>query len=201
MIRKNTIVKNVLGFSLCIVICISTAFIVKYTYSFLQNYFTPDFEFYTDKEDPQVGEIINLQGLKDKNEKSFQDTEHGKLILLVIVDPECGACEIAKDQMRWIQEGIKDSEIEYVFVSFTSKKTTSDFSSYIHKNYQSRNSFLWKDSSLPSPKSLFTTPVPSHILIDSNGKILKTFFGTQRDKSLRKRTADKIIKEVKKVAE
>lgn len=196
MLRNNKIIKIVLGLTLFVSVCLTTAFTVKYSYLFVQNYFTPDFEFYSDEDDPQIGEIINLQGLKDKNGESFQNKKHKGLILMGVVDPECGACLVAKDQINWIQEGIKQSDVEYIFVSFTSDKSLDEFSSYTKKHYKSTNSFLWENSSSITPKSLLTTVVPSHILINSDGKILKTFFGTRKDKSLRERMAKKIIEEV-----
>lgn len=198
MIKSNSITKKILGLFLCVLVCLMTAFTVKYLYSSLTAYFTSDYEFYSAEEDPKVGEVISLDGLKDKDGNSFYDAKHKNLILLGIIDSDCGACLVAKDQIKLIQEGIENLEVEYVFVSFTSNKTSDEFSNYVKANYQSTNSFLWENISLPSPKSLSTAVVPSHILIDSNGTILKTFVGTDRDDSTRKRMANKIIKEINK---
>lgn len=200
MINNKTI-RKVTGLLLCVFALLVTAFTVSYLFSLSQKYFVSDNElFYSAKEDPQVGETITLYGLKDKNGQPFDANERKEFILLSIVDSDCGACKVARDQINWIQKGIKESEVEYIFVSFTSKMPFDKFLDYTQNHYQSTNLFLWKDNSSPSPKSLSTTVVPSHILIDSDGKILKTFLGTHKDRSTRKKMADYIIKEVKETA-
>ncbi len=116
--------------------------------------------------------------------------------MLGIVDPECGACTIAKDQITLIREGIQNTDVEYILVSFTSKASVKEFSAYADSFNLSSTSFLWKDNSNPSPESLLTMVVPSHFLIDSDGKILRKFHGTDKEISVRKRMAKQIIKEI-----
>lgn len=195
MLKNNGIMKRVLGFCICILVCLATAFTVSYFYSFAKDYFAADYEFSADG-DPKVGETIVLNGLTDKNGKSFIDTKHKKFILLGIIDPDCGACAVAKDQIMLIQEGLQNTNVEYVLVSFTSKVSLQKFSAYADSFNLSSNSFLWKGSSNPSPQSLLTAVVPTHLLITSDGKILRKFYGTDKETSVRKKMVRQIIKEI-----
>lgn len=192
----NFIAKGLISISFCILICLFTAFGVRYLYSTAESYFAIEYDFSTYKSGPNVGEVISLEGLMDRTGKSFSKSEHKELILIAVVDPECGASKVAKDQIGWIQEALSKVDVEYILVSFTSKATLEEFSLFADSFNLSTNSLVWKNNSSPKPESLLTMVVPSHFLIDYNGKILKKFPGTNKNTSVRKKMAKQIVKEV-----
>ncbi len=70
MFKNNGILKSVFTLFLCFLVCLATALAVRYSYSFTKDYFVPDYNF-SAYGDPKVGETITLNGLIDKNGKSF----------------------------------------------------------------------------------------------------------------------------------
>jgi hypothetical protein len=82
-------------------------------------------------------------------------------------------------------------------VSFSSKHTAQDVSDYAAKLGVNAASLVWAEDSSSLPPSLNMIAYPSHILIDADGTVLKTFPGTSLERSLRTRLVNEIISDVK----
>lgn len=108
---------------------------------------------------PQNGTQINLAHLKMRNGEPLTNVVHTQLIMLVTVDPECGACKVASDQMHDIQNGVQPQGIEYypvsVTASITSSKSAAEYFSYADSFAFNTPGFLWaNDEELPDRKSV-----------------------------------------------
>lgn len=194
MSGKNILIK-ILGFGLSIVIILTVASGVKYFHTLLENHFFETYDFPSETTGPGVGETISLNFLKNKNEMPLSESQNGKIIVLGVVDPDCGACKVAKDQISRVRDEIQSHDVQYIPVSFTSRDSEKFFK-LADSFGLSTNAFLWSDFNDLASESLQVMVVPSHLLIDSNGRILKKFEGTNKDRIVRMRMANQIIKEV-----
>ncbi len=192
--------KRITEISICIFVIVGVAYGLRYVHSFMTDYFVASYDFSTYQKGPQAGDVIPVENLKNRERKEISEVYQDKLILLGIVDPECGACRVAKDQIAWIQEDIQAHDIVYVFASFTHIGTEEEFFKYTDSFGFEADSFKWTSPD-PPPISLKSFVVPSHLLMDSKGKILGKFPGTNRDIAIRKRIAKQITKEVLHIKE
>lgn len=194
--------KNVLS----IVFCFGLSILIILTVKGLNSFFSFrdsrgfDYDSLIEKEydwtGPKIGENINLNYLKDRNGNSLPQQLKQNRILLSVVDPECGACKIASDQMQYIQENTKNSNINYAVISFSQKLYLDELPHYAESLRLSANTYSWvggNDNILSSVKNMV---LPSHILVDSDGNVIKTYPGTDKEKSTRDRMANQIIKEI-----
>jgi peroxiredoxin len=192
---RNSLVLKIIGLGVCLIIIPVVASGVKYSYSLLNYHFFESHEFPVETTGPKIGETISLNYLKDKTGRTVSESKNGKILLLGIVDPDCGACKLAKDQITWVQEGVQSKNVEYILVSFTSTNSEKFFK-YTDSFGFPTNAFLWSDFNNTQSDSLQAIVVPSHILIDSSGRILKRFPGTNAERYVRRNMASQIIKEV-----
>lgn len=144
---------------------------------------------------PKVGEKINIDYLRDSKSISLSQQLTRSKILISVVDPECLACRTAGDQMKYLSEKLSNSNVNYAVVSFSQKLTDKELSKYIKSLDFEADSFLWTDKNENILPSINAMVLPSHILIDAEGKVIKTYPGTDKEKSTRDRMANQIVKE------
>ena len=60
---------------------------------------------------------------------------------------------------------------------------------------------LWSEQKVTAQGSLSTMAVPSHVLVDRNGIILRKWIGSNQDKSIRQRIATQVISDTWVIAE
>lgn len=142
---------------------------------------------------PKVGEKVDVSELKTNTGIRFSSIADHKLIMLVTVDPNCGACKTASDEIRDVQRRIKQFGIPYYLVSFTSPNPRSEFFQYTDSLRTNTLAFLWDMSEKKPPESLHTMVLPSHILVDSNGVVIRKWLGTDVHKPVRRRMANQIV--------
>lgn len=142
---------------------------------------------------PKVGEKVDVSGLKTNNGIKFSSIADHGLIMLVTVDPNCGACKTASDEIRDVQRRIQQLGISYYLVSFTSPNPRSEFFQYTDSFRTDTSAFLWDMSEMKPPESLHTMVLPSHILVDSNGVVIRKWLGTDIHKPVRRRMANQIV--------
>ena len=160
-----------------------------------------DFSSSTDKNNPsagpQAGTRINLARLKMRNGEPLANVLHTPLIMLVTVDPECGACKVASDEMHDVQNRVQPLGIEYypvsVTASITSSKSSAEYFNYTDSFGFGTPGFLWANDEERPPEALFTMVVPSHLLLDRNGLIVRKWPGTDRSERLRRSMANQIV--------
>ena len=141
---------------------------------------------------PSIGEQIDLKPLKDNAGMSLSSTIGGRLSMLVLVDPQCGACRVASDQMRIVRDTVVNAGVQYYLVSVTSSDPSDDFFKYTDSlNLDSRSYLLRMNEGSPS-QQLYGMVLPSHILIDRTGRIIRKWPGTSTSKSVRLHMANQI---------
>jgi peroxiredoxin len=146
---------------------------------------------------PKIGERIDLARLKDRNGVSLAEWIQGRVAILAFVDPRCGICEYAYDQMRFVNKNAKRAGVGYYTVSVTASTATpdlkaltpSEFFQYTDSISVGAPAFLWDAADERPPDKLYSMSVPSHVLIDRNGTIIRKWLGTDQQESVRKRMA------------
>lgn len=119
---------------------------------------------------PPNGTQLNLARLKTRDGEVLANVISKPLTMLVTVDPDCGACKVASDEMRDVQSRVEPLGMS-VTATVTSPQASADFFSYTDSFGFNSPGFLWAKDEEKPPEALFTMVVPSHILIDRNGVV------------------------------
>lgn len=146
---------------------------------------------------PDAGQIISLNYLKNKDEIPLSEKFDSQLILITVLDPECGACRAAGDQINYLERQIKSLDFGYAVVSFSRKLSHKELSLFLTTQNIFTEPFLWTDETgniLPSIKKMV---LPTHILIDKQGRVIKTFPGTSNERAIRERMTNQILEEIR----
>lgn len=141
---------------------------------------------------PKIGETIDLTKIYDLHGNRLSDSVKGKLLIIAVVDPDCPACESAQSDLHIIENESNKLGLEYFAVSFSSKYSSNEFSTYSKKIAFHSNFLIWKDET-PAPNALLHIVTPSHIMVDDKGKVIYVWLGTSKDEGVRKRMRDQII--------
>ena len=145
---------------------------------------------------PKRGEIVDTSLLLNSDDVPLSKIQKKDLLVLTVVDPECGACKITRDQFRFLSENLKENGIGYYTVTFSPNVSPVQLSEYVKSLGLNSDSLAWSnglETVLPSLKSI---AYPTHILIDSNGAVIKSFPGTSYDKNVRDRMVREVVRQV-----
>lgn len=142
---------------------------------------------------PDIGEKIDLTRLKTKDGKTLASIVGKRPIVLVSVNPECGMCSIAADEMRHLHKKLSSMDINYYMVFFAAQTPQSAFFQYCDSLNVGAQSFLWNAEAGVPPESIFTMTTPSHVLLTSDGTVIRVWPGSYNDKPVRQRMARQII--------
>jgi hypothetical protein len=140
----------------------------------------------------KTGEIIALTNLIPTDGDGALANK--PLILFAVVDPECPYCKISSDIYERLREHVDITQVQYVPVIFAAKFQNSDLTSYSH-SLGFPTAFRWNQNSTPS-EIFERMPTPAHILVDNHGLVLRIWFSSSPDKSVRDRMADQIVSDV-----
>ncbi len=194
--------KNILSIFFCVILTLVIVALFNFVKSFYIFRDTRGYDYDElinagyDWTGPKIGEKIQLNYLKNGDGISLpQKLTHSKT-LISVVDPECFACQAASDQMKYINEKLANSDVNYAVVSFSQKMTNKKLSEYVESLELDADSFLWTDKNENILSSINSMVLPSHILIDAEGNVITTYPGTDKEKSIRDRMANQIIKEI-----
>ena len=140
---------------------------------------------------PIFGERIDLAQLRGADNVTRPDIRNTQLLMIVVVSPECGLCKVATDETRYVRDQIKPLGIPYYVVSFVPSDNPTGFFEYCDSLRLGVPEFLWtKEQPLTS---LSTMVIPSHLLLDRNGVIVRTWPGSNDDKTFRVRMGNQIV--------
>lgn len=140
---------------------------------------------------PDFGEKIDLTQLKGASGTTHLDAGNAQLLMVVAVSPECGMCGVAADEMRYVRDQIAARGIPYYVVSFIPLDNPAGFFKYCDSLGLGVPEFLWtKEQPLAS---LSNMAVPSHLLLDKDGVIIRTWPGSNDDKAFRIRMGNQIV--------
>jgi len=194
--------KNVISIFLCLGLTLVVIFTIRGFQYLIQSHEQGSYDYDSiinkgyDWVGPKAGENLEFNYLVDENSNLLSQSSKNNLILLSVVDSECGASKISKDQMKFLEDNLKDIDVDYYVISFSQKLSPSELSQFVKSMDLSSRPFLWTkgyENTLPSINKMV---LPSHILTDSKGNIIKTFPGTSNEKFIRQRMANQIVGEV-----
>jgi len=183
----------------------ATLILEKNRVSFHERFFTSGYNFRavqaTDEDFSQyrIGEKIELTKLRSIRPDSSQLFEDAKLILLVVVDPECPFVKISGDISKEIKSRLSNSGIRYLPVVFTSVKPNVDLLAYAQSI--GFHDLLIRDQASGSLDILSRMPTPSHVLVDNEGIILQVWFSSSRDFEVSRRMSAQIISDTSLIYE
>ena len=194
-----------LSVTLCLVLTLGIVLAIK-GFSYFKNLFydfrgydyEPNISKQFDWIGPKRGEILDSNYLVDKNGFTLAALTKNDLILLTVIDPGCGACKQTREQFRFLDENLVGKNVDRFIVCFSPTVSPSEMVEYVKAMELNTNSLTWTnglESVLPSIKMI---AFPTHILIDSNGTVIKSFPGTNNDKHVRDRMVRRVLEEVLK---
>lgn len=156
-----------------------------------------DFSFASDEKldwvGPKVGDRINLSRLKTEDGETLAGLVENNLVMVVLVDPACGACKAASDEMRDVRNRIARTGISYYPASITARHSPSEFLEYTQSLGIHGAALLWQDQDEAAPASLVEMVLPSHVLLDSTGVIVRKWPGTDKSPHVRRKMANQIV--------
>lgn len=142
---------------------------------------------------PKIGERIELARLKDRQGNPLVIYARDRVAMLVLIDPECGACQAALDQLQAVRDRIGVEGVPYYLISVTSSVPANDFFAYADSLELGSAIYLWKASELRPPRPLYSMVLPSHILIRPDGAIVRKWPGTSISEYDRARMVNQIV--------
>ncbi len=140
--------------------------------------------------EPKIGENLDISKFKDQTGKAFYDVTNEQLILLAVVDEYCQACDVSKDTISEIRKTTKQLGFGYYPIFFIPAKQENNYPKFSAK--LGFENYFGRDSDVAIPQSLKSMVTPTHILVNKNGIILQIWFGTNKDKEVRKVMATQI---------
>lgn len=142
---------------------------------------------------PDIGEQLDLKQLKGKDGATLADVIGKRPAILVAVNPDCGMCTLAADEMRYIRDQISSTGIGYYPVSFQPTDEGVDLTAYTDSLGLGKVAFQWSTGA-PSPQdSIINMTSPSHLLVGLDGTIIKVWPGSYGEKSVRDRMGKQIV--------
>jgi hypothetical protein len=145
---------------------------------------------------PNVGEKIDLTRLQRKDGKTLASVIPKRPIVLVSINPACAMCKNARDEMSYLREKLSSMDITYYLVGFASETPQLDFFRYSDSLRVGAQSFLWDSEGGRPPESIIMMTNPSHLLLNSDGRVIRVWPGSYNDKAVRDRMANQIIADV-----
>jgi hypothetical protein len=151
---------------------------------------------------PKRGEIIDLRNFRSKEGQELPANKNN-LIALGFVSSKCWMCSESSDLIEYVKTNCLKNGIDYYLVSLGTNETPDEFFSYASKLNLSSNSYIWGENKEDINLSLKSMVVPSHILVDGNGVVLRRFPGGRKEKEIRDQmgneTMDEILEEKTKI--
>lgn len=126
---------------------------------------------------PAVGETIDLKSFQTRSGRTLFDTmKQHSVAMLLLVDPNCGACTDAKDSLRTLRERVEKTGIVYYIVMIPDGSDPQKYFSFADSLKLDVESFVW-NSTDAKPGSLATLTKPAHLQITTEGLIVQKWAG------------------------
>lgn len=147
----------------------------------------------TDSGGPRIGDRINVREFRSSAGKALIDEiKNHPFTMVVLVDPQCGACAASKDQIWEIREAIDNSPIYYCVLMLTKDEQSAAYQEFADALGLKDRFFVSSPEKKPNDV-LATMVIPSHLLIDSTGSVVRKWPGTNRNSEVRMKMANQII--------
>lgn len=142
---------------------------------------------------PDIDEKIDLTQLKTQDGSTLATVLGKRPGMLVTVNPICGMCRVAADEMQYVRDQIAGTGIGYYPVSFTPDDGKMSFNGYTDSLGLGKLAFQWSPGAPPPQYSILNMTSPSHLLIGADGTVIKVWPGSYTDKSVRDRMGKQIV--------
>lgn len=126
--------ESVISVLICVILSCLVALGIQYSYSFYRDFPSANVKFYDSKLEegkngwvgPKIGEKIDLTSLTDVRGKTLQESHREKLIMILVINPQCIVCQSSTDQMKQLEDQSNQNKIDFVVASFNSQVSLSD---------------------------------------------------------------------------
>jgi len=142
---------------------------------------------------PEIGERIDLENLTGPDGKSLANSIGLHPVVIVAVNPGCAMCRVSADKMSEIRTRLEPAGVEYYIVSFATSSNPIAFFKFADSLNLGAPAFLRSTGEVTLPERFTAMVVPSHFLIDRNGKVLKKWPGSNNAEAIRQRMANQIV--------
>lgn len=141
---------------------------------------------------PNVGERVDLRGLKAINGDPFPELQPNGIILLTVVNPRCEMAEISRDLIEKVRLAAKARNVYVAMVSFS--PDNEDFYAYATSKFDYTTIFSWQGEEVLASESLRNLVVPSHLILNDQNIVLNKFLGSSKDVEKRNEISNAITK-------
>ena len=149
---------------------------------------------------PALGEKIDLAKLKAADGSEITRLLDGQPIMLASINPACGMCKVARDEMLFIRDHIVPLGVQYHPVCFSPVDSSINFYEYAKLLGLNDPAFEWQGKASPA-QSILDMTVPSHLLVDQDGIVLQVWPGSSADNEVRQRMGAQIVDDVQIINE
>ncbi|HEX6044106.1 MAG TPA: hypothetical protein VFZ22_06425 [Pyrinomonadaceae bacterium] len=147
---------------------------------------------------PVIGDRISTELLRSLTGKTLTDEiKAHPLTIAVLVDPNCGACAAASDQILLVRAAIEQSAISYCVIMLPNGVPTNEYLEFA-ASLGIKDHAFFSSAKEKSNYALATMVVPSHLLIDASGTIVQKWEGTNRNRDIREGMAKQIVSDARK---
>jgi hypothetical protein len=144
---------------------------------------------------PDLGTKVDLTRLESREGKTLAGITDSRPIMIVALSPECPMCSIANDELLHLRDELANRNVKYYISFFTAQTPDVDTFKYADGLNLGVPSFIWNKTSGPPPEPIFKMTTPSHLLVRSDGMVIRVWPGSYADKSVRDRMARQILSE------
>lgn len=142
---------------------------------------------------PEIGEHLDLTHFVGRDGVHLTDSIKGRMFILINAAPDCRACQAAHDQMQNVCDRLARANVECKLAAvFTLQSPAEVFKAMDAWGVQSP-AFLWQRDETFPPEKILKMVMPSFILLDRQGTILRKWPGTDRRQLIRFRMANQIV--------
>jgi hypothetical protein len=187
---------------LLIALCFLTVLVAAFVTSLTKSYFFSRFDYDSIRKDekiswkgPEEGEKIKLSGFKNERSAPIPQLPNKTLILLSLVDPKCGMCKRSADLIEHVRNEAESHQVKFFLISVTPEVSNEEFLEYAKTFGDSVEIFSWRNEDGSLLPSLQKMVVPSFILVDENGVVLRRFPGSSNEITIRDQMGTQIINE------
>jgi hypothetical protein len=127
---------------------------------------------------PALGDVIDFLSLRDRKGRTLKEANKGRaLALIMVVNPSCGSCASAKESIRELRERSEKVGMAYYVLMIPDGTDTEKYFSFADSLKLDVEAFVWANAEMKAPASLATMPVPSHLLVSSDGIVVNKWAG------------------------
>jgi hypothetical protein len=149
---------------------------------------------------PAIGDKIDMTKLKALDGSGISALVGKQPVMLASINPACGMCTAARDEMFFIREHLTPVGVQYYAVCFRPIDSSQNFYRYAASLGLSDPTFEWQGAESPS-RAILDMTVPSHLLVDSQGIVLQVWPGSSEEKEVRQRMGSQIVDDTLLISE